>query len=264
MTRCILAFLLTFFVALPLRAGEYVVEARILPGWRMADGTHMAGLLLTLRDGWKTYWRAPGDAGIPPQFDWRGARNIGAVRIDWPTPEVFDQSGMRSIGYAHQVVLPITVTPDDADRPVRLRGVMDIGVCKDVCIPSSLSFDAALDPQAGRHPAIAAALAARPFSETEAGVVSAKCVVAPHGNGLRLEAHIRMPSAGAQEHAVFEPLDPRIWSSEATTARRGDTLVTQTDLEHVSGGAFALDRSTLRITVLGSDHAVDIHGCQPG
>ncbi|MEM9552608.1 MAG: protein-disulfide reductase DsbD domain-containing protein, partial [Pseudomonadota bacterium] len=76
-----------------------VVQVEVLDGGETAHGTVMTALRLTLADGWKTYWRAPGDAGIPPSFNWRGSRNVGEVAITWPTPQVFNDYGMRSIGY---------------------------------------------------------------------------------------------------------------------------------------------------------------------
>ncbi|MDO5529308.1 MAG: hypothetical protein Q4F71_07880, partial [Paracoccus sp. (in: a-proteobacteria)] len=51
-------------------------SARLLPGWVDADGRRITALELVLAPGWKTYWRSPGDAGIPPSFDWRGAEEV--------------------------------------------------------------------------------------------------------------------------------------------------------------------------------------------
>ena len=90
-----------------------IVRAELRPGWRKADGTHMTALQLTLAPGWKTYWRAPGEAGIPPSFDWSGSSNIQSVGITWPTPKVMYQSGMRSVGYSDQVVFPMQITPSE-------------------------------------------------------------------------------------------------------------------------------------------------------
>src|SRR6056297_4231173 len=95
-------------LAMPALAQESdLVEARILTGWRLPDGTHQAGLEIRLRDGWKTYWRAPGDAGIPPRFNWSGSRNLSDVAITWPTPRTLSQNGVRTIGYANSLTLPI-------------------------------------------------------------------------------------------------------------------------------------------------------------
>lgn len=254
-------------LALPAAAGDGIgnpVRLEVLEGGLTPRGTYMAALHLSLSDGWKTYWRAPGDAGIPPLFDWRGSRNVGAVSITWPAPEVFEQNGMRSIGYSHELVLPVEITPTRADKPVRLRGEMELGVCKDICIPSALAFDRHLDAGAARNPAIAAALAQRPYSAVEAGVRATTCRLTPTADGMQIEARIAMPSAGGREYAVIEPGNPQLWASETRTRRDGDTLVATGELVNQGGGTFALDRSQIRITVLGRDRAVDIQGCLPG
>lgn len=262
-----LAAAMTVGAAIPATAGglDDIVQIEVIDGGMTARGTYQAALRLTLQDGWKTYWRAPGDNGIPPQIDWRGSRNLGEVSITWPTPKVFDQGGLRSIGYENQLVLPVEITPKNAGQPVTLGGEIEFGICKDVCVPGQLDFNRRLDAESGRSPAIAAALAQRPFSETEAGVRSSVCRLSPAANGaLRIEARITMPSAGDDEIAVIEPGDPELWVSDSETRRQGDTLIASTTLEHMSGRAYAIDRGKVRITVLGNRHAVDIRGCAPG
>jgi DsbC/DsbD-like thiol-disulfide interchange protein len=241
-----------------------VVKLDILDGGRTANGTYLGALRLTLKDGWKTYWRAPGDAGIPPQFDWSGSRNVGNVSITWPAPEIFDQNGLQSIGYKDQLVLPIEITPRNPAKTVRLRGEMDLGVCKDVCIPERLDFDHTLDADAGRNPAIAAALAQRPYSAREGRVSKASCRLTPTTDGMQIEARLTMPSAGGREVAVIEPGNPALWTSQPDTIRQGDTLIARSEIINASGAPFALDRSEIRITVLGAKHAVDIKGCSAG
>ena len=241
-----------------------VVQLDVLDGGRTANGTYLGALRLTLKEGWKTYWRAPGDAGIPPQFDWSGSQNVGDVSITWPAPDVFVQNGLQSIGYADQLVLPVEITPANPAKPVRLRGDMDLGVCKDVCIPEQLDFDHTLDAEAGRNPAIAAALAQRPFSAKEARVKHASCHLTPTSDGMQIEARVTMPSAGGREVTVIEPGNPALWASQADTQRTGDTLIATSEVISASGGPFALDRSEIRITVLGANHAVDIQGCSAG
>jgi DsbC/DsbD-like thiol-disulfide interchange protein len=255
---------LTALPALAQSWGADVVQVDVLDGGTAADGTHRAAIRFTLAEGWKTYWRAPGDAGIPPLFSWTGSRNVAATQMIWPTPQVFDQNGMRSIGYKNQLVLPIAVTPREPGQPLRLKGKVELGVCEEVCIPATVRFDQMLDPAAPRHPAIIAALSDRPLSAEEAGVTAAYCVIAPSDHGLRVEAHIRMPHAGGTEYIVMESGNPLIWVSESDTRRSGDTLIAVAEMIHASAAGFALDRSALRFTVLGSDHAVDVQGCQPG
>lgn len=238
-----------------------VVRIEVLDGGRTESGTYLAALRLTLEDGWKTYWRAPGEAGIPPQFSWAGSKNVGKAAITWPTPHVFDLNGMRTIGYKTQLILPIEITPKRADKAVTLRGEMQLGLCREICIPAELDFDQALDAGAGRNPAIAAALAARPYSASEAGVTQVSCRLEPAEDGLKVTANITMPPAGGEEFAVIEPGTPDLWASEAQVSRSGGTLTVASDIIKPGGGAYALNRSALRITVLGQNHAVDIRGC---
>lgn len=238
-----------------------IVELDVLEGGMTAEKTYQTALRLKMAEGWKTYWRSPGDAGIPPRILLRGARNVAGIRITWPTPEVFDQSGMKSIGYTSELVLPVEVTPKSGSRGVKFRGRIDFGICHDVCIPASLDFSQDLDPEAGRNPSIVAALASRPYSQQEAGVGAVDCRISPTEDGLKVTARIAVPSAGGQEFAVFEADDPEIWSSEAEVTRKGGTLTATSELIHVNGDPYLLDRSALRITVIGSKHAVDIHGC---
>lgn len=263
--RSILAGVLSLTGASVSLAGndlDNLVRVEVLDGGVTADGTYLAALHFTLPEGWKTYWRAPGDAGIPPEFSWRGSSNIGAIDITWPTPRVFKTNGFRTIGYQNQLVLPLEITPRRADGPVRIKGRVDLGLCKDVCIPGEVAFDHEFDRRSDRNPTIAAAMAQRPYSATEAGVRSATCRIEPTTDGLRVEAHIAMPSTGGAEIAVIESGSPQLWASETTATRRGDTLIAESELINVdSGSATSLNRSQLRITVLGQRHAVDIRGC---
>lgn len=253
-------------VALPASAGGVgdLAQIEVLDGGMTPQGTYLGAIRMSLTDGWKTYWRAPGDAGIPPSFDWGKSRNVGELTITWPAPEVFEQGGLTTVGYTDQLILPVEITPKNAGKPVRLRGEMEFGICKDVCVPGNLRFDHTLDADAERNPTIAAALAQRPYSAREAGVKSATCRLSPTDDGIRVEAHIAMPSAGGQEMTVFEPGNPQLWASAAESRRVGNTLVASSEIISNSGSAFALDRSEIRITVLGSKHSVDIRGCVPG
>lgn len=264
--RLALALTLSSTLISPAVAGgmDDLVQLDILDGGLTERGTYLGAVRLTLSDGWKTYWRAPGDAGIPPRFDWGGSRNVGEVSFTWPTPEVLEQNGLRTLGYEDQLILPVEITPAKPGKPVRLKGSMELGICKDVCVPGNLAINHTVNEQAGRNPAIAAALAQRPYSRREAGVRSATCILSPTSDGMQIEAQIAMPSAGGQEVAVIEPGNPVIWASAPETRRQGNTLIATSELISNSGGPIALDRSEIRITVLGSKHAVDIVGCTSG
>jgi len=243
---------------------EDFVRIEVLDGGLTRSGTHRAALRVVLADGWKTYWRAPGDSGIPPRFNWDASRNVDRISITWPAPKVFDQGGVRTIGYTYQMVLPLEITARHPGQPIRLTGEIEFGLCQDVCVPAVLAFDMPLDADAPRSPGIAAAMAERPYTAAEAGVQAATCRMVPTDDGLRIEASLTMPSAGGTEVGVIEPGDPDLWASPTVTKRQGDVLQIVSEVSNMSGSSFALDRSQVRITVLGQSYAVDIPGCDKG
>ena len=240
---------------------QNAASVSVLPGWRTDRGTHIAALRIELADGWKTYWRAPGDAGIPPRFAWDGSENIASVAFHWPRPEVYTINGMRSIGYYGELVLPMEFTPRSPGEPIHVAADVEIGVCHDICMPMKVRIEADLPAGGNSDPAIQAALAAGPDTAGEAGVAGVDCDIAPIRDGLRLTARIDMPSLGPDEVTVFELPDQTIWVSEAEGHREGQDLVASSDLVPPSGQPFALDRSQVRITVLGKGRAVEMTGC---
>lgn len=240
---------------------DEVVSGRFLPGWRQTDGQRMAAIDLTLAPGWKTYWRAPGEAGIPPEFDWSGSRNVKSVRLIWPSPRVIALNGMESIGYLDGLTLPVEVQPEDPTQPVRLALTMQLGVCHDICMPAELRLQADLSGPGAPDSAIAAALHAVPLSPDEAGLAGLDCALTPIDDGLRLTARLDLPPQGGVERVVFESADPGIWVSESTGGRQGGQLSATVDLVPPDGKPFALDRSGLTVTVLADTHSVEIHGC---
>ncbi len=268
----ILSLFMTFLTLEPVNAGsdnmdayapENIAEIDILPGWRAPDGRHMAALRIRLADGWKTYWRAPGDSGIPPAFDWAGSRNMAGVRMLWPTPQVFDPDGLRTIGYKHELILPLAISPRRDGRPITIKGRVALGVCRDVCMPMEASFKAVL-PARGEGAGsveIRAALAEMPKSGAEAGLQAISCEVEPIADGLRVTARLTLPRVGQDEVAVIEPPDQTIWVSPTTLSRSGNRLTLVSDLVPANGKPFALARSDIRISVFAGGKGVDIASC---
>jgi DsbC/DsbD-like thiol-disulfide interchange protein len=100
-----------------------------------------AGLELRLDPGWKTYWRYPGDSGLPPTFDFSGSDNVKSVTVAWPAPERFpDGAGGNSIGYVGHLILPLKVVPQDASKHAALRLKLGYDVCENMCVPAEASL----------------------------------------------------------------------------------------------------------------------------
>lgn len=132
---------------------------RLLAGSR-SGAVLLGGIAFQLEPGWKTYWRSPGDSGVPPRFDFSKSENVDGVTILWPAPMKFaDGAGGSSIGYQKQVVLPLRIVAKNVDKPVILRAAISYAVCEKLCVPveaaTELTFASVASTQDG---ALSAAL----------------------------------------------------------------------------------------------------------
>jgi DsbC/DsbD-like thiol-disulfide interchange protein len=118
--------------------GDERTAARLIAGSRPAGAAPFmrAGVEIRLKAGWHTYWRYPGDAGVPPQFDFTASQNVKQVDVLWPAPQRLAEGGGTSIGYARDLILPLHVVPQDPAKHVLLRLKLDYAVCEKLCVPA--------------------------------------------------------------------------------------------------------------------------------
>jgi len=109
---------------------------RLIAGATAPSGKQRVGIEITMAPGYKTYWRSPGDAGVPPVFDWSGSENVGGLDVRWPAPERFDDASGSGIGYVDEVVVPVSIQPVDPSRPVTVALKLDYAVCDKICVPA--------------------------------------------------------------------------------------------------------------------------------
>jgi DsbC/DsbD-like thiol-disulfide interchange protein len=94
------------------------------------------GIEVALAPGWKTYWRYPGDSGVPPRFDFSGSDNLRGAQVLWPAPHIYADESGSVIGYKDKVVFPLHVTARDPAKPVMLRLKAEYAVCEKLCVPA--------------------------------------------------------------------------------------------------------------------------------
>jgi DsbC/DsbD-like thiol-disulfide interchange protein len=127
-------------------------KARLIGGTVEIDGkpTLLAGVQMRMDDGWKTYWRYPGDSGVPPGFDWTGSKNLKLAEVLFPAPHRFVDGGGTAIGYSRDVLYPVKITPERPGEPVELNLVFDYGLCMDLCIPNEVNLSLTLPADASK------------------------------------------------------------------------------------------------------------------
>lgn len=223
--------------------------ALIAGAGRATDGNYLAGLSLTMSEGWHTYWRQPGDSGIAPQFDWSGSRNLRHVEILWPVPQRFDAPDDVTYGYATHVVWPLRVVPVDPSQPVELSLMIYYGVCSDICVPVETKLELKLpaDGSSDDVEAINAFLERVPSALENSDDVS---VVRSDGLiAVTLKTSSDVPLLVAEGAKG-------VWFGAARAERMGDTIHYEIPVENNSGTA--LSGTDIRLTFAGPDTALEV------
>lgn len=153
-------------------------EVRLLAAGPTRGDTKVlrGGIEIRMARGWYTYWRYPGDAGIPPRFDWAGSGNIASIEVLWPGPQrIAVDAGLESIGYRNEAVFPLHIRAKDPSRPVSLRLKLDFGVCEKICIPAEAKLALDIPPGLSAEQSALQSAEARipisvPIGETQNGL----------------------------------------------------------------------------------------------
>ena len=144
--RIIFALAIAALSALPASAGETPWQ-EVAPGVKLRlistgqikpDGTTLVGLEIDMPETTKTYWRVPGDTGMPTELDFAGSTGVAGHQIEWPYPTRHVGKDYLDYAYFGPTVLPIALTLDAAAPTLALNAVL--GVCSDICIPAQASF----------------------------------------------------------------------------------------------------------------------------
>ena len=240
-----------------LTARLITAEDGVAPGAR----TVSAALTIELADGWKTYWRSPGEVGLPPEVDWSASENVAAAEFMWPAPTRFRAFGIENFGYKDAVVHPVRITLDEPGAPLELRASVSLLACSEVCVPLSFDLELAL----GRRTGIDRDAAG------EIGTWAARVPAGPDASDIALNAAALLE--GAQ--ALVVELDRRSrWDAPDVFPELGDgTAFGAPDMRVSEDGrtlwaslpvlALSDPPSPLRITVTDGEDAVTFADVAP-
>lgn len=137
-----------------------------------ADGKLLAGIEIDMPQSYKTYWRVPGESGIPTMVEFTGSTGLGAHRILWPLPVIDQSQGFLDFVYHGPTLLPLELSPEGGALDLELQVVM--GVCSDICVPVRATFSLPVDlakPDAGQGLRLTQALADVPLPAPDNAVV---------------------------------------------------------------------------------------------
>ncbi|RXS43318.1 thiol:disulfide interchange protein [Idiomarina sp. 29L] len=111
--------------------GHYEAERNLLP----------ALLHVELDEGWKTYWRSPGEGGIPPTFDASESSNIENIEWHWPVPSRYSIQGIDTVGYQGSLTFPLMIQLSPDTRQAHISGTLTMSSCTTVCVLTDYPID---------------------------------------------------------------------------------------------------------------------------
>lgn len=233
-------------------------RARLLAAG-VEDGRLAAGIEIVLPPGWKTYWRNPGDAGIPPTLDFAASRNLAQPEIGYPVPHRYDDGFSVTNVYTDRVVLTVDAAVLDETADVDLRVTVDLGVCEEICIPDSVT--ARLVVPAGEHDPAAASILATVLTHLpgppEPDVFFVDDVSRAGGTDKRPVFRFAVVAPDAREADVFVE-GPDDWYAGVPKFRSGDGGQAAFDVEFDRLGAKTpIDGASFRVTVVSGDRAIE-------
>jgi DsbC/DsbD-like thiol-disulfide interchange protein len=236
---------------------------RLIAGKAPADGSGAlrAGVELKLSPGWKTYWRYPGDSGVPPRFDFSRSTNVQSVTVGWPAPHRFSDATGSSIGYRGGVIFPLRIVPQNTSQPVTLRLDLQYAVCEKVCIPVDAKVELAPGSGASSQDAALAAAEAMVPAATPLGGgkdFAITSVTRDPADKRRVVVDVMAP-----EHAkvdLFAEGPSPDWALPLPAAMPGAPAGQRRfafDLEGLPPGAKA-DGAMLTLTAVGESGAIEV------
>ena len=231
-------------------ANGFHSRARLLSGFS-AGPEHWSAVEIVLDPGFKTYWRDPGESGLPPRFDWSGSTNAAAVELLWPAPARTEDAGGVAHTYTPRVVFPVRVRAADPAKPVGLRLTAEYGVCKEICIPARASLELTLRPGEGPHRAdVEQALARvpRPQALGAEGPLAVASVERVPGDKPTYRVAVRSPGVAT----LFAEAPENWFISTSTTRPDGSfTLSIEEKPKDATGPV------PLRLTLVSGEQAIE-------
>jgi len=233
--------------AIDIRSGARLIAASAAKG----AATLQAGVEFRMDPGWHTYWRYPGDSGVPPRFDFDASENLAEAKVLYPAPHAFTDETGTSIGYLDHVIFPVQIAPRDPAKPVRLKVTVNYAVCQKLCVPAEAHLDLMLGGASGFDDRIKEAISKvpKPVTPQQAGMTARRV---SGGSKPAVEFEI----AGGKDAQVFVEGPTNEWALPIpkSGAAKGSYSF---DLDGLPPGTDPKAPLDLTFTIVGKDGAIE-------
>jgi DsbC/DsbD-like thiol-disulfide interchange protein len=230
---------------------------RLLAGSR-TGAVLMGGVEIQLQPGWKTYWRTPGDSGVPPRFDFAKSTNVDSVTPLYPAPKAFDDgAGGISYGYVKHVIVPLRIVPKNPNEPVHLRASISYAVCEKLCLPVEAEAELAFTSAASALDSVVATAlnkVPKPVGTSEATAIAVRSFVR-EGDRVTVDVASQNPG-GLQLFAEGPTPDWALPVPKQIKSPAKDVARFEFKLDGLPANAKA-EGALLKLTVVGSEGAFE-------
>jgi DsbC/DsbD-like thiol-disulfide interchange protein len=221
-----------------------------------------AGIEIRLKKGWHTYWRYPGDAGVPPRFDFAGSQNVKSIEVLWPAPQRIPEQGLVTIGYTGDVILPLAIVPQNSGEPIKLRLKLDYAVCETLCVPAEGKAELTLGGGPSPHDGALTAAETRLPHKAAVGEGSTLAIksVRREAAGSRARVLVDVAASPAAAVALFAEGPTPEWALPVPVAVDGAPKGLQRfafDLDGAPPGA-TYDGAAIALTAVAGDAAIEV------
>ncbi|MBD9448938.1 MULTISPECIES: protein-disulfide reductase DsbD domain-containing protein [unclassified Rhizobium] len=221
-----------------------------------ANGNIRAGLQIEPKPGWITYWREPGNSGIPPQVT-LSSEGVSLDKMSYPVPKHIVADKIDEVAYDAPVTFPLQLTAKDPALH-ELKANAFIGICEEICIPFQAELSLTFKPLAQSRPAEEAILrdaeAALPQAASSAFKVDDHALSA---DMKQLSLSITLPESGesAPEVIVTGP-SGRVFTKQTATHRDGRNFTTTLSVDKLPK-AYDLSGKTWSALVIDGSRAIE-------
>ena len=239
-------------------------RARLVDGGVAPDGTRRAGIEIELEPGAHTYWRSPGDTGVPPMLSTEGSTNLADASPRFPAPTAIEEAGQTVFGYRDHVVLPIVVRATDPGKPVDLAVDLAYATCADICVPANLKATLTLGAKPAPADEVALVAAAEARVPKPADVPGAPTITARPAPSEKGKPAWHIDVTPAMAEATIFPEAPEPWFLTARRDPAGGFLVTAEEAPKDTDSAARVEAT---LTLVGPSDAyekrLDLDAAQP-
>ena len=230
------------------------------------DGAYQYSLFIELKNNWKTYWKYPGNSGFKPKFQLLSSKNLKDFSVSWPVPEILYEGKTKIYGFQEKLHLPIKVYPENSGNDINFDLRLDIGFCKDICIPETIYLKSVMAKPASKvqNEELLSYIRKVPIKlENSENYVS--CIVEKDKEKLNLIARFNSKFFKGKRHikdAIFNYRGEEIWFSNKNQKSEKGTQIFSITLNHITEQSILLNKSKIEVTILTQNNGFILDGCR--